>query len=330
MVFILKEKPFTIYIISGIPGRAGELYRALNSALNQDYSNYNIVVRMGYRNAKVESLANDKVTYTFFDGEKIGVGKKLGRNLSESLQYFKDYVCFMDDDDYFKSDKLRRINEEFENDCVYVHNSIIPVDETGREMAYSNERDDFNMSSISVKKEVIDKSLFHDLDSSLDTAIYLCAINNGNLCFIPDKLTFYTIHSSTTIGFLGNVEEWRERKLYSYSRIIQPAYEYLHDHFKGTRAEKYAKNLLYMNTLFIRLYGGNTGILKIGLGEVFRSVFFRQYFRYRDTFASRVILASLVSRKKVLKRLYHLDSRLVIEDANKKSKNDAAEIHKWN
>ena len=297
MILILKEKPFTIYIISGIPSRSEELHRAMKSALEQDYTNYNIVIRIGYEDPIAKSLATDRVIFSPFNGTEIGIGKRLGLNLAESLEHFNDYVCFLDDDDYFDPKKLKRINEEFENDCVYVHNSIIAVDENGKEVQYSNGRDDFNMSSISVNKRVIDRQLFLGLNSSLDTAIYLCAINIGKLRFSRDKLTYYTIHSSTTLGFFGNIEEWRTRKLHSYLDIIQPTYEYFVSYFKDTPAEVYAMKLLNMNKLFIRIYSGNNNKMKVSLLNVLKTVLFKQYYQYRDTFASKVILASYLSRK---------------------------------
>lgn len=323
------ERPITVYIISGIPGRANYLKRALKSALAQNYGNYNVVVRMGYRNSAVEEMADERVTFSFFVGSQIGIGKKLGRNLAESVQFLNDFVCFMDDDDYFASNKLRKINEEFGEDFVFIHNGIHAVDYNGEELNYQNERDDFNMSSISVRKEIIDKTLFYDLDSSMDTAIYLSAVKHGKMKFIKDKLTYYTIHSSTTIGFFGSIEEWRKRKLHSYADIIQPTYLYLCRYFQGTPAEDYAKRLVNLNKLFIRLYSKRENSPKISFKCVIKGIFQKQYLNYRDTFASKVILASYFSRNWTLRKLYKLDSELVVQKTKREDNNDAAGIYKW-
>ena len=66
----LEEKTFTIYIISGYPTRSKYVIRALKSALNQDYSNYNIVLRLGYEIPELEDLIDEKVTISYFDHER--------------------------------------------------------------------------------------------------------------------------------------------------------------------------------------------------------------------------------------------------------------------
>lgn len=306
----LEEKTFTIYIISGYPTRSKYVIRALKSALNQDYSNYNIVLRLGYEIPELEDLIDEKVTISYFDHETIKVGKKLGRNIAESLEFFNDYICFLDDDDFFTPDKLKRINAEFSDDVVYIHNGSTAVDDAENVLYYSNRRDDFNMSSISVAKRAIEKNFFYDLDSSVDTGIYLCAIKNGKLKFIEDKLTYYTIHKSTTMGQGGDFDEWRKKKLFSYKNIIQPTYQYFYEYFKGSNAEIYAKRLLGLNTIFLEIYEENTNSKKISLPNKIKLALVKPYLRSRDKFATKVILASIISKQRVLEKLYANDISL--------------------
>lgn len=306
----MEEKSFTIYLVSGYPKRSHLLIRALKSALNQNYSNYNIVVRLGYELPEINELVDEKVIISYFDHESIGVGNKLGRNLAVCKEFFQDYVCFLDDDDYFTPDKLNRINTEFKDGIIYVHNGSIAEDENGKRINYYNGRDDFNMSSISVSSSIIEKDFFYDLDSSVDTGIYLCAIKYGELKFIDDKLTHYMIHKSTTMGKSGEFEEWRKKKLDSYKNIIQPTYEYMLEYFVGTKAEKYAKRMLDVNSVFLDIYEKDTSTKRIGIFKRLSLAAVKPYVRYRDKFAVKVIIASIFARERVLRKLYSNDMEL--------------------
>lgn len=300
----MEEKSFTIYIVSGFPARAKLLVRALKSALSQDYQNYNIVLRVAYHDDEISNLCDDRVIVSYFDSDKISVGHRLGQNIADSLKYFNDFVSFLDDDDYFTRDKLKTVNSVFDQNIVYIHNDSSATDVSGKLINFTNTRDDFNMSSISVDKRIIDEDFFRNLDSSVDTGIYLCALKYGNLKFIKQKLTYYTLHRSTTMGYSGNFEDWRKLKLHSYKDIIQPTYEYMSNYFKGTKASKYVNRLLVRNRIFMELYGGNKSV---NLFTKLIAVLSKPYFDSRDWFSNKVILASIISKERTLRRLYRND-----------------------
>ena len=166
------------------------------------------------------------------------------------------------------------------------------------------------MSSISVATHIIEKKFFYDLDSSVDTGIYLCAVKNGHLKFIEDKLTYYTIHNSTTMGKSGEFQEWRKKKLHSYKNIIQPTYKYMLTYFGGTKAEIYARRMLEINTVFLEIYNGRPVEEHVGLFKRMKLAMVKPYVRSRDSFAAKVLLASIFSKEKVLRLLYSNDIEL--------------------
>lgn len=300
----MEEKSFTIYIVSGFPSRAKLLVRALKSALSQEYEKYNVVLRVAYKDEQILKMCDERVSISYFDPKQISVGHKLGMNIADSLKHFNDFVCFLDDDDYFTPDKLKVVNSEFSRGIVYVHNDSSAIDINGKILDFTNKRDDFNMSSISVDKKIIDEDFFRNLDSSVDTGIYLCALKYGKLKFIKQKLTYYTIHQSTTMGYSGSFEDWRTRKLHSYKDIIQPTYEYMRDYFQGTKASKFVKRLLIRNRIFMELYERNKGV---NIFKKFIAVLSKPYSHSWDWFSNKVILASIISPDKTLRRLYKND-----------------------
>ena len=297
--------------MSGYPNRSGFVLKALQSALQQNYKNFNILLRLGYQIPGIEKLISEKVTISYFDHQMIGVGQKLGRNIAESLQFFNEYICLLDDDDTFHPDKLKRINDEFNHGVVYIHNGIVAVDESGEKLDYQNDRDDFNNSSISVDRRILEYDFFNELDSSLDTGIYLSAIKFGRLKFIDDKLTYLTIHKSTTMGYTGDFNTWREKKLFSYKNIIQPTYSYMLEYFRGTRAEIYAQRMYDINSIFMDIYEDKGIENKIGFFKKLKLALVKPYLKSSDRFAKKVILGSIFSKKKVLIQLYENDKELL-------------------
>lgn len=143
-----------------------------------------------------------------------------------------EILCFMDDDDIFREDKLDTVIRAFNifPNTILIHNQVRYVSKNGeplywkslsnRTVKYITSVDqtkekiltwairkklDFNSSSMSVKKNFI----FDYVEAirasvrGLDTLLYYLVVGNyATVINIPDKLTVYRVHSSVT-NFVG-------------------------------------------------------------------------------------------------------------------------------
>jgi glycosyltransferase involved in cell wall biosynthesis len=109
------------------------LEQAIGSVINQSYRNFEIlVIDDGSTNNYAESICNKFNNCNYFYKENGGVSSARNYGIKKSKGA---YIAFLDDDDYWRSDKLEKQVVVLENnnevDCV--HSSAIVVDEWGIE-----------------------------------------------------------------------------------------------------------------------------------------------------------------------------------------------------
>ena len=238
------------------------ILEAIRSVLNQTISRdqYEIIVVKGFEDPAIEKEITASVDACFTVKVK-GHGKKIVSALEHSTG---DIICLLDDDDLFLEGKLERIKQIFETekDTLFVHNSIIRVDEKGKEILSKpdpiynklifdtrkpdkrmlsrliSERSNWYGSCMSFRRDALmdAKEVLIGIDQSIDPILFVLTMRKeGKMIKISDRLTKYRTHISTTnyaLGFSAYVDkrkEFYQNTLRNYASII--------DVCKGTSGE---------------------------------------------------------------------------------------------
>ena len=229
------------------------ILEAINSVYNQtiDRDQYEIIVVKGFNDPKIDNEIK-KFTNVCITLNVKGHGRKIISALEHSNG---DIICLLDDDDLFSKDKLEKIKEIFESqdDVIFVHKSIMRIDEKGDEIFHNREtshkimelntskpdkrilsqfisqRGNWYGSCMSFRRDVLIevKEILGEIDQSIDPILFLLTLKkSGKMIKISDKLTKYRIHNSTTnysLNFSDYVQRRKEfygNTLVNYTRII--------------------------------------------------------------------------------------------------------------
>ena len=221
----MNTRPFISVIISVHRERKQFLHEAVQSVLAQtlDKRLFETIVVMDYEDQETTVLLLKKgvATLTVFDDSRAA-------KLVEAIRQCKgDVICFLEDDDKFEENKLEWVHYLFSSDTslVFYHNSHSNIDKFGKfiqtnvrqpprdvlviEKAVSNDhvrksfrsKLGFNMSSISIRKKILENrlSLIGNLNLHIDTALFFIALESNMKIYADDKkLTQYRIHSSAS------------------------------------------------------------------------------------------------------------------------------------
>lgn len=171
------------------------LLEAIQSALNQSLSRekYEIIVIKNYKDDYIDE-------FMIKNGIKNIVSEdiSLSGKILEALEVAKnEIVSFLEDDDRFFNNKLEVVLKNFENipNLVYYHNSNIFEDDERNELQFKFNNPSFNLSSISIRKEIIYKEALKSLTSGLDTFFYFNSIDSGGILKDDNEaLTYYRYH----------------------------------------------------------------------------------------------------------------------------------------
>ncbi|QRF74993.1 Glycosyl transferase family 2 [Thermoplasmatales archaeon] len=230
--------------------RKEHLIGAVRSALAQKYNreNYEIVVVKGFEDTQIdEQLDRMNVRRIYFDE------KSLGAKISAGLKECKgDFVCLLDDDDEFESSKLTVLDRIIGSDSSldFIHDSIVKINETGSVIdnnpsenikngiqfspdvdhnsklsSMIRHRVDWYLSCMSFRRSTLSNVLdeLTQTYQSIDKFLFFSALNYGRkLALIPDRLTRYRLHESTTTytGSKSNFFERRELFFYNTVKIF--------------------------------------------------------------------------------------------------------------
>ena len=129
-----------VSIITPTFNRADFIDQAINSVLAQTYSNFELLIvddgsTDNTRNLIEPKLEDSRVHYVYQEnqGQSIARNHALARTRGE-------FVCFLDSDNYWATDKLEKQIEIFRAHPDYdvVYGDIIIIDEAGREVSRKN------------------------------------------------------------------------------------------------------------------------------------------------------------------------------------------------
>ncbi|MHB8360884.1 MAG: glycosyltransferase family 2 protein, partial [Thermoplasmataceae archaeon] len=201
------------------------IIEAIESAINQNLDEYKIeIILIKNFREQIDVKFASHIKIIEAEDDEISIGSKIVRAAEESKA---TYLSFLEDDDIFFPQKLKWIINKFQNDkdIVYIHNdqtyiysdnkhyesknnkklhqnkiSSIVIDiESLSSKNYFNFKPDFNLSSISMRKDIIlkNRDIIIDKTFMVDTLLFVLSLINGGKALICTKpLTGYRFHQS--------------------------------------------------------------------------------------------------------------------------------------
>jgi glycosyltransferase involved in cell wall biosynthesis len=279
------------------------LIEAVKSVLMNDFPRelYEIVVSKNFTDNYIDGFLqkNDVVIINTVD---INIGEQIYLAVTHSLG---DIICFLDDDDRFKENKLKYVYSRFSenSDLVYYHNSADLIDDNSFPISgkiyrkikekvvirgpapdgianYLRKRDDFtlysllfNLSCVSIKRSVVlsFSEYLRKIIDGTDWFVFYCSLlSSGTMEFDTEILTEYRFHDSTS-----NVLN-RQISLKEFSEISINKFD-KEGHFplviakfcNGTGAETILRAKIIEEKILLRI-----------LGKSNKKVSLREYFEY--------------------------------------------------
>ncbi len=206
--------PYISVIITAY-NRKEFLLNAIKSAVNQtlDKKYYEIIVVKNFEDKTIDDFINGNKIINILSNNIGGNSKYI-----EGLEIAKgNIISFLDDDDSFLSNKLEFVYNKFKNDdLVYYHNDNIPVNNKYEILNVNrNKYITFNMSSISIRKSIININNLKKIIINQDHFMYLCALeSNKKIISGKEKLTHYMYHNnSVSHNEIKNFEEFKNRRI---------------------------------------------------------------------------------------------------------------------
>lgn len=208
--------------------------RAINSVFCQTYKDVEIVVindSPSYE--KKEELKNEiekiQGNIFFFENE-VSRGANFSRNKGFSLCH-GEYVSFLDDDDYWRQDRVEKVMIEFDNGADLVYSDLYIVGK--KKTRYSRRKkpqekdiletllfDNFlgGFSNVSFKREAFLKCgmLDETFLSYQDQELFIRMVQNNKVCYINEPLSYYCLSNNSIslnpkrklIGLLSLLEKF--------------------------------------------------------------------------------------------------------------------------
>lgn len=207
-----RNSPYIGIVITAY-NRKEFLLNAINSAVNQtlDKKHYEIIVVKNFTDDSIDTF-NDKhhIKSVLMDGT---IGEFLHSGISASAG---DIISFLDDDDLFTEDKLEVVYNKFkDNDNVcYYHNYHTTVNEDYQEFESKVGKGvAFNISSISVRKSILNLDNVKKIHYHQDVFMYLSSLESHKKVIIgKEKLTSYMLHNSISHIETDDVKEFTKRR----------------------------------------------------------------------------------------------------------------------
>ncbi len=219
--------------------RRAYIRKALESVINQSVprESFEVIVVKGFSDPDLDRYIDSAADRNLVVDE-VGHGLKISAGIRASSG---DVIFILDDDDEFESGRMKEVLAIFSDDpeVNFVHNSIHRIDDDGKESAQDREkapgkimtvfpgsmtrkelsaliryRASWYSSCMAFRRKVLEDNLelLEQVTQSIDPAMFLMALRSGGkIVLIPERLTRYRVHSSTT-NYRLPLKEFLERK----------------------------------------------------------------------------------------------------------------------
>lgn len=288
-ILLLVSLPAKISVIITAYNRKEFLLEAVKSVLMNDFPRelYEIVVSKNFQDDLIDDFLR-KNEVTLVSTRDINIGEQIYLAISNSSG---EIICFLDDDDRFKNNKLKSVSLKFseDNDLVYYHNLTDSIDDKSNPIPgnihrritnsvvisgpsaegiakYLRTRDDFtlyslmfNLSCVSIRRGILLNyaEYLRKIIDGTDWFIFYCALlSSGKLQFDTEILTDYRVHGSAS-NVLTTDTSLREIAKFSIGKFdVKGHYSLILSEFcKGTGAESILKAKILEEKILTRIQG---------------------------------------------------------------------------
>ncbi len=216
-----NESPYISVIITAY-NRKEYLLNAIKSAFNQTLSKdkYEILIIKNFKDVTIDDFINkNNINNILMDGT-IGEFLYAGINASKGK-----IVSFLDDDDSFINNKLEIVYNNFKNNdnLCYYHNDYININDKYEKLNVNVNKDIvFNMSSISIKKDILNVDNLKKINNHPDDFMYLSALeSNKEIIKGKEKLTHYMLHNSASNFGTNDFNEFKNYRIIQSEMAIK-------------------------------------------------------------------------------------------------------------
>lgn len=199
------------------------LLEAIKSALNQtlDRRYYEIIVIKDYEDPTIDQFIKKNNIKSLLINSNIGSYLRAGLEEAQG-----EIVSFLDDDDLFLKNKLKLVYNIFKSkNIVYYHNAFIFINEKGEMINRKAQGVDYNASSISIKKNIVNLYEIEKMYDNPDIFFYLSALeSNRKILSGKEKLTYYRYHESSSNTRNMNEKEFNYNKVHKIDKMLDNLY----------------------------------------------------------------------------------------------------------
>lgn len=186
----------------------------LHQTLSRDY--YEIIVIKDFEHEELDRFLDQNKVRNISIGD-CNIGTMLFKAIEESRG---KVISFLDDDDMFHSNKLEIVYNTFSSNrdiayywndftsknsfsLVSINDSSVAIYNSFKKVLTIGNKVRYNMSSITINRNnisFVEKKLFSNIESGQDIALFFLSLSNrGKFAFDKRKLTFYRIHSLSSM-----------------------------------------------------------------------------------------------------------------------------------
>ncbi len=294
-----EQKRTYISVIISDYNRKLYILNALKSVIHQSLSreNYEIILIKNFADSNIDDFASQNKVKSLISQDISLSGK-----IREALSYATgNVICFLDDDDKFYENKLEYVYNKFKTtkNLVYLHNNFSSIDDNNQPIKYKNINPDFNISSISIRKDIINVDTLTMVSKSIDTLMYMYARESGMKIEIDDTvLTYYRVTENSVTHSFNSIESFREFSINSLSKILQ-SYVTMKSIFTSGRALKIINHRESFTRIRINLFGGPKPFIKDYIKILFTGSMEPRSYEFK------VMISSIFFKNLAMKKLYN-------------------------
>jgi glycosyltransferase involved in cell wall biosynthesis len=306
----------SISVIITAYNRRAYLLDAVSSVLNQTLgkSSFEIIVVKNFTDERIDDFLERNGVKSIFDA-----GDSIGDMLAAGLKHsIGEILCFLDDDDRFDTHKLEKVKLVFDSydNLGYYHNAhkifdqdvknlslreipeskliIEDSSEIARKYGYLSRCGiDFNLSSISVRKQIMRlvESRLHFLKQNTDSFTFYAAVSSGYALMMDNEiLTYYRVHEGTSSRLLSDVNKMAFRR-----KFLSESIE-MHALFESMTKNRAIRNIVRLNCTDFKIrFRLETGSKEIGLKALELLLFAALSLKYNQRYRILLLIWYLIS-----------------------------------